>query len=95
MGDAFDEVVEVFLQEVEDALARLDTVADAPTLAAEMHFLKGAALNLGFADFADLCAEGEVRANGGDAGAVTADAVRALYRNSRCEFLEGLNQKAA
>jgi HPt (histidine-containing phosphotransfer) domain-containing protein len=95
MGDAFDEVVEVFLQEVEEALVRLGSVHDAPGQAAEMHFLKGAALNLGFAEFAALCADGETRANAGEAGAVTPEAARALYEVSRGAFLDGLKQQAA
>ncbi|GAB4268502.1 MAG: Hpt domain-containing protein [Pararhodobacter sp.] len=95
MGEAFDEVVEVFMQEVEEALARLDASTDAPAKAAEMHFLKGAALNLGFSTFAALCAEGEQRASAGDGGAVDAAAVRALYADSRAAFLDGLHKRAA
>ena len=52
MGDAFGEIVDVFLQEVADGIAQLDGCDDDATLAARLHFLKGAALNLGFRDFA-------------------------------------------
>lgn len=49
----FYEVVELFFEEVEEALDRLVTqnVATAESL----HFLKGSALNLGFEELAALC----------------------------------------
>src|SRR5690606_20139158 len=65
MGDAFGEVVEVFLLEVDAAIRRLSPERTAPDLAADLHFLKGAALNLGFRDFATLCATGEASAHAG------------------------------
>jgi len=90
MGDAFDELVEVFLAEMDEALERLGST-DAAGMAAELHYLKGAALSLGFAAFAALCAEGEQRAAAG--GSVDAAPVCALYRQSRAAFLEGLGKR--
>lgn len=95
MGDSFAEVVEVFLQEVEDAIGRLDRAAPAAETAAELHFLKGAALNLGFTTFAALCTEGEEKANTGKVAENDLDAVRGCYRNSREAFLAGLSRRAA
>ena len=95
MGDSFDEIVEVFLGEVEDALARLDPAVGAAGLAADLHFLKGAALNLGFRAFAKLCAEGEGKANAGIVAPGNLDAVRSSYRESREAFLTGLSRRAA
>ncbi|WP_298803425.1 Hpt domain-containing protein [uncultured Lentibacter sp.] len=57
-ADDFEEIIEVFLQEVEDELAVLQDKS-AAELAASMHFLKGSALNLGFEDFAEKCRQGE------------------------------------
>ncbi len=61
--DSFAEVVELFLDEVEQVLARLSgpggMEADAAALADDLHFLKGSAWNLGFARFADFCARAE------------------------------------
>ncbi|MCA0205855.1 MAG: Hpt domain-containing protein [Proteobacteria bacterium] len=95
MGDAFGEVVEVFLQEVDDALLRLSQQEVGPAMAADLHFLKGAALNLGFTSFAALCAEGEDLANGGRAEQVNLARVNASYRESRDAFLTGLARRAA
>lgn len=95
LGESFDDIVEVFLQEMEEGVARLDPAADARALAADLHFLKGAALNLGFLAFGTLCAEGEKRASGGDASGVDLAAVRALYEESRVDFLAGLAHRAA
>ncbi|WP_068298811.1 Hpt domain-containing protein [Pararhodobacter sp. CCB-MM2] len=95
MGEAFDEVVEVFLQEVEEGLARLDPAGPAEDLAADLHFLKGAALNLGFREFAALCAQSETQANNGEAAKVDLPAVRRSYENSRVAFIDGLPKLAA
>lgn len=60
--DGIAEVVDVFLEEVGQARERLLAAEDAKTLREEFHFLKGAALNLGFDEISTLCAEGEKRA---------------------------------
>ena len=73
MAEGFDEIVEVFLEEVEESLAKLDPSAGANSLAANLHFLKGAALNLGFADFAALCGAGFGRTGGDTRRAAGAD----------------------
>ena len=64
--DSFAEIVDVFLSEVAEGLVRLRDADDTKTLRAEFHFLKGAALNLGFDDVAAQCGEGEARAAAGD-----------------------------
>lgn len=50
----FEEVVTLFIDEVETALGRLD---GDPTRE-DLHFLKGSALNLGFAALAQACRDG-------------------------------------
>jgi len=95
MADAFDEIVEVFLQEVDEGVGKLDAASSSATLAADLHFLKGAALNLGFSDFAALCSVGEASANNGKADQVDLEALRACYRASREEFVAGLKKRAA
>ncbi|WP_370204663.1 Hpt domain-containing protein [Pararhodobacter marinus] len=96
MGDAFPDVVKVFIQEVEEALASLTAAAaDATTLAETLHFLKGAALNLGFSQFADACATAENDAHAGQTETIDLDAIRALYASSLKEFQIGLAQRAA
>lgn len=61
-ADGFADVAEVFVEEVTESLNRLSAAQDPDSLRAEFHFLKGAALNLGFDDIARLCAEGEEQA---------------------------------
>jgi histidine phosphotransfer protein HptB len=61
----FAEVVELFLQEADEVIGRISLKSGAAALEADLHFLKGAALNLGFRSFAVLCQEGEKRAAAG------------------------------
>lgn len=66
--DAVGEVLEVFLRETDELAARLAAGKPADTLEADLHFLKGAALNLGFESLAAHCEDGETCAReGGDA----------------------------
>ena len=95
MGDSFAEIVEVFLQEVAEAIGRLTASAGHEALAADLHVLKGAALNLGFTQFAALCAAGETRAARGDAVGVDLAAIRSCHDASLAEFLAGLARRAA
>ena len=87
LGPGFDEVVEVFLAEADAAVAALDPGAPLSQVAADLHFLKGAALNLGFTVFAGLCAAGEARANMGRS--VELDPIRRAYAASRADFDAG------
>lgn len=95
MGSAFAELVDAFLEEVDDGLLRVDPTSDAQAQASALHFLKGAALNLGFRDFAGICAAGEENANHGRLPAVDVDRLTACYHQSRAEFLAGLARRAA
>ena len=92
----FDEVVELFLTEVDGAIDLLESAAGNPVVTAEqMHFLKGAALNLGFGAVSDLCQKGEKAAFAGDAEAVPFGAVRATFEQSKMQFLQELPLKFA
>lgn len=95
VGDGFDDIVEVFLQEVSDRLARVDVDADLQTLAADLHFLKGAALNLGFQDFAARCARGEDSAMAGRRVEVTLSELIQSFEDTRAAFVSGLSRQAA
>jgi len=66
VGDeALGEVLELFTSEVGEGLERLAQATNPKAIAAEFHFLKGAALNLGLDDVAALCARGETNALAG------------------------------
>ncbi|MDB5666790.1 MAG: Hpt protein [Cypionkella sp.] len=67
-NDGFAEVIAMFLEEADEVIGRIGDTVGTEALEADLHFLKGAALNLGFAQFAALCRDGERRASGGDAG---------------------------
>jgi histidine phosphotransfer protein HptB len=68
MDEAFDEVVAMFLEEAGEVIARLEATPELSRYQADLHFLKGAALNLGFERFAEVCAEGEATAAAGEPG---------------------------
>ncbi len=93
-AEALAEVVGLFLEEADEVIARLGTDAGAKVLEADLHFLKGAALNLGFVEFAALCQDGERRAATGDI-AVDLGAVRTSYAASKLALLEGMKRDLA
>ncbi len=78
----------MFLEEADDVIARISTAAGAMVLESDLHFLKGAALNLGFAEFAALCQDGERRAAGGDIN-VDLDRVCSSYQASKLALEAG------
>lgn len=92
--DDFDEVASLFLEEADAAIARLSADGGAKVLAADLHFLKGAALNLGFDALSALCQDGERRAGIGDLS-VDLAAVKAAYGACRTEFEDGADQAFA
>ncbi len=93
--DDFMEVVELFIEEVDEVIDRLSTAPEPATFSDDFHFLKGSALNLGFAAFAELCA-GIEKATAADQGAsVDLEGAIASYQASRTAFSEGLAALAA
>jgi HPt (histidine-containing phosphotransfer) domain-containing protein len=94
-ADAFAEVVELFLDEVDTEIGKLRLPDADANLEALLHFLKGSALNLGFAAFADLCHGGERAAATGNHDGIDLDAVLDCYTHSKSEFIAGLAQVIA
>ncbi|SDE39257.1 Hpt domain-containing protein [Salipiger thiooxidans] len=93
-AEDFQEVVDLFLDEVAGALAELQEAAEDPgELEARLHFLKGSALNLGFAALSELCHHGETAARRGATGGISLDRVADVYERSRAEFLRELPQR--
>lgn len=92
--DEFAEVVMMFLEEADEVLARMAPNVEGPALRDDCHFLKGAALNLGFKSLAALCLRGEKRAQGVDCDTDLAE-IRACYSASRDSLLAGLADSAA
>jgi HPt (histidine-containing phosphotransfer) domain-containing protein len=94
-AEAFEEVVEMFLDEVETEIAKLRASRGMRDLDVQLHFIKGSALNLGFADFAALCQRGEVAASNGMTANVNLTELMACYDRSKATFLAGLGAEVA
>lgn len=89
----FGEVVELFLEEVDSVIEALSP--DMDDIEEQLHFLKGSALNLGFAEFADHCGQGEAAAAAGQPLPVSEGRLAEIYRESRAEFQAGLERRLA
>ena len=86
-AEDFADVVEIFLEEVDEVITRLTDQPDPATFEDDLHFLKGCALNLGFAALSDICQDGEQKAASGDADSIDIPAVIETYGKSKQEFL--------
>ncbi len=83
----FGEVVSLFLEETETMVDALVS-AKPDALEGELHALKGAALNLGFSELAQLCATGEQLAKQGRAEDVALSPVLSCFFESRERFTD-------
>lgn len=83
----FDEVAEMFIEEVEEVIGKLRTAPVAADLEADLHFLKSSALNIGFSEFAQLCSSGEANASAG--GIVELAPILSSYDSSKAVFANG------
>lgn len=92
-AEDFDEVVELFLDEVEETIGQLG--AAGRSVEHDLHFLKGSALNLGFVQFSELCRDGEAAAAAGDADSVDLQAVTSSYEVSKGTFLAEMTTRLA
>lgn len=84
----FEEVVELFLDEVDSEIETLDQ--NCANLGEKLHFLKGSAMSLGFRKFSSLCQEGETGFSAGSAETIDVPALLSCYQASRDDFLENL-----
>jgi histidine phosphotransfer protein HptB len=91
----FAEVVALFLDEVDEVVDRFRSAPDPDALERDLHFLKGGALNLGFARLGALCQTGERLAAEGRADRVDMAEIVETYATSRRVFLETLGKAVA
>lgn len=91
----FPEVVEIFIEEVSMMIDSLRSAPRLDTLGANLHALKGSALNLGFNTFAEMCQRGESAAADGRAGEIVLEPILRCYEDSRDIFLSGLDSGLA
>lgn len=94
-AEDFDEIVEIFMEEVEEIVAGLGNLSDRSTLGDALHSLKGSALNLGFSEFCTLCAAGEAAAEDGKADTIDVEAVINSFEVSKQVFLSDKSQLSA
>ena len=90
--DDFFEVVDLFLEEVEEVIDRLTSSPEPARFEDDLHFLKGSALNLGFRHFSALCQTGEKLAASGKGDQVEIATVLTSYHESKQVFLQDLPQ---
>lgn len=89
------DVVAMFLDEADGVVGRVATGLSDAELESQLHFLKGSALNLGLAELAMLCQDGERRAANGDGDLVDLGQIAAVYQASKSAFLGALAQGSA
>ncbi len=94
-AEDFGEVVEIFLEEVDEAIADLGKPGADGDLETQLHFLKGSALNLGFAEFSSRCQAGETAAGNGQQDQVDLQEIIQCYQSSKAEFISALTAHAA
>ena len=85
----------MFLEEAEEAVQALIRGLPPDAIESQLHFLKGSALNLGLAELAALCQDGERKAAQGLGAEVDTDRVADVYAASRAELMGGLAQGRA
>ncbi|WP_199258520.1 Hpt domain-containing protein [Paracoccus binzhouensis] len=88
--DEFQTILELFLDEVEGVMMRLSG-QDALRLETDLHFLKGCAWNLGFADFGHLCDEGERHASQGKPRDICLERLLRAYSESKQALMRRLD----
>ena len=92
LGDPdFRTILGLFLDEIEDAVARLDAVPP-EGLETRLHFIKGSAWNIGLAEFGRLCQSCEGQVVRGRADQVHAAALADSYAMSRQILMRDLDR---
>ena len=88
-AEDFDDIISLFLEEVEETLEGLHQIQDVQTLREQLHFIKGSALNMGFETVAQLCDRGEHQKVGGHA-AIDTHCIRDSYQTSKSQVFAQL-----
>ena len=91
----FADVVEIFLEEVDEQIADFSDTMAPDKIEGKLHFLNGSALNLGFSAFASLCADGEKQARIKAFDSINMTEIVASYRASKAEFTQSLSTRIA
>lgn len=94
-SDGFAEVTDMFLEEADQAVRAMISGLPADEIEGQLHFLKGSALNLGFADLAGICQDAERKAAAGYGALVDTARIAAVYRASCAQLQARLAQVSA
>jgi len=92
-AEDFGEIVDLFLEEVEEVIAELRADDNRGQLEQRLHFLKGSALNLGFQTFSSLCQEGERDSAQGKSDSVDITSIISSFEASKNAFVSALPDK--
>ena len=84
--DDLDEVIALFCEEVEEVLEILDATPP-DKMAAQLHFLKGSALNIGLEAVSDLCRQEELFLKSDPDRATDIAAIKSTYDQSKQALL--------
>lgn len=84
--DSLAEVLLMFLEETDEVVKNLDGSAGAQTVESDMHFLKGAAMNIGFDRVAVLCQTAETEAAKGRTDTIDVQPILDHYAKDRAEL---------
>lgn len=93
-ADDLGDLVDIFLEEVDDEIAALRSASNPADMQARLHLIRGSALNLGFRAFSKACQKGEAAIADGCHAGVDLPAILHSYAESRAEFLTGLAKVA-
>ncbi|MDP3261610.1 MAG: Hpt domain-containing protein [Tabrizicola sp.] len=93
--DDFLEVAGMFLEEADQTIDLLSARPAPGQIGSLLHFLKGSALNLGLADLARLCQDGERLVTTGDPARIDIVHLSAVYAASRAAFIDRFPRESA
>lgn len=85
---AFTALANDFLSEIDDRLAQLSHEPE--LLLRDLHYLRGAALNIGFVTLSALCLADEMQLRHGHAEGVDREDLHKKFRHAKKQFLEDL-----
>lgn len=85
-ADSFADVVEIFVEEMDELIAELRGSATDEEREMTFHSLKNGALNLGFGDLSDLCQTGEKQAASGTNDEALLGQVESTYKETLGAF---------
>ncbi len=87
----FTEVVDLFLEEVDEGIEILRAIQDHGQIGPQLHFLKGSAMNLGFSEFSEHCESGENAVANGFFDQFDMGTILRSYEASKSYFIDALS----